>query len=92
MWCLRPVPEEYEQPVAHITVTEKEGKRTLRQATGATQLARSAAEVETYPFIDSSRLIEGQLLVQMRAVPLTMSELNAENRPLATERLGDVYR
>lgn len=71
--CL-PVPEEYEQAVAHLTVTEKEGKRTLRL-------------VDTYPFIDSSRLIEGQVLVQMRAVPLTMSDLNAENR----YSCGDVY-
>ncbi|CAK9047936.1 Enoyl-[acyl-carrier-protein] reductase [Durusdinium trenchii] len=69
-----PVPEEYEQAVAHITVTEKEGKRTLRL-------------VDTYPFIDNSRLIEGQVLVQIRAVPLTMSDLNAENR----YSCGDIY-
>lgn len=71
--CL-PVPEEYEQSVAHLTVTEKDGKRTLRL-------------VDTFPFIDNSRLIEGQVLVQMRAVPLTMSDLNADNR----YSCGDVY-
>ncbi|CAJ1401544.1 unnamed protein product [Effrenium voratum] len=69
-----PVPDEYEHEVAHITVTEKDGKRTLRL-------------VDTYPMIENSRLIEGQVLVQMRAVPLTMSDLNAENR----YSCGDVY-
>lgn len=69
-----PVAEDFEQTVAHITVTEKEGKRTLKL-------------VDTYPMIENSRLIEGQVLVQMRAVPLTMSDLNAENR----YGCGDIY-
>ncbi|CAE7716444.1 mecr [Symbiodinium pilosum] len=69
-----PVPEDFEQPVAHITVTEKEGKKTLKL-------------VDTYPMIENSRLIEGQVLVQMRAVPLTMSDLNADSR----YGCGDIY-
>ena len=98
---LRPVPEEYEQAVAHLTVTEKDiesiwilcqfspidsvsfafrcggGQANSSSSPGLSFKSQNAgcesiqSEVDTYPFIDNSRLIEGQVLVQMRAVPLT---------------------
>eukprot|EP00931_Biecheleriopsis_adriatica_P000604 TRINITY_DN10067_c0_g1_i3.p1 TRINITY_DN10067_c0_g1~~TRINITY_DN10067_c0_g1_i3.p1 ORF type:complete len:686 (+),score=163.16 TRINITY_DN10067_c0_g1_i3:272-2329(+) len=43
--------------------------------------------VDSYPLIEDSRLIEGQVLVQMRAVPLVMSELNADGM----YTIGDIY-
>ena len=59
----------------------KDGKRTLRLARDQVENFFSNfwkghaevfdAQVDTFPFIDNSRLIEGQVLVQMRAVPLT---------------------
>lgn len=61
-----PVPESLEKPVAHIVMTERDGARNIRL-------------VSNFPMIDNSQVRVGEVLVAMRAVPLSHADVNAEH-------------
>lgn len=60
-----PVPEELEQRCTHLTVCERDGVRSIQL-------------LKAFPPIEDSRLREGEVLVQMMALPLSFVELRSE--------------
>eukprot|EP00930_Biecheleria_cincta_P083932 TRINITY_DN73436_c0_g1_i1.p1 TRINITY_DN73436_c0_g1~~TRINITY_DN73436_c0_g1_i1.p1 ORF type:complete len:842 (+),score=170.53 TRINITY_DN73436_c0_g1_i1:25-2526(+) len=71
-----PLPEEFEQPVCHIIVSETKAEKR-----------RYWRLVDSYPMIENNSLLPGQVLLQMRAVPLSMADLLSEGRYAC----GDVF-